>query len=192
MNRSLSHHSRNRFRPLFFALALLVLAALILIILEKTKTTDFIKMPVSSEQKQAQEAAEMAAKNNETQKKADEQQKQQFLDDTAENKTDSSAPETVATESGPLVNGLTAKQEGENVVVLTKLASVASGSCTLRITNGTKTHEQQARIIYQPEFSSCAGFNVQKSVLSSGVWSITLEATSGDLSGQKTIELGVK
>lgn len=188
MTRFLSHHPRNRYKLLFFIVALLLFAALVLTILEKTKTTDLIKMPVSLEEKQAREDAETAAKNNETQRKTDEQQKQEFLDNAIEEQAiDSPAPETA-----PLISEVKAKQENENVVVLTKLASVASGSCTLRITNGTTTHEQQAQVIYQPEFSSCAGFSVQKSALSSGIWNITLEATSGSVTSTKTIEFEVK
>lgn len=192
MNRFFSHRSTNHFKPLFTIAALLFFALLVLVTLEKTKITDFIKMPVSSEQKQAQEAAKAAAKNNEAQRKADEQQKQQFLDNTAENITGSSTPETVTPQTSTFVVELTAKQEGENIIVLTKLTPVASGACTLRITNGTNTYEQKARIIYQPEFSSCAGFSVAKTTLSAGKWKITLDTTSGNLSGTKTIELEVK
>ncbi len=192
MNRFFSHRSRNRFKPLFTIATLLFIALLVLVALEKTMVTDFIKLPFSSEQKQAQVAAKAEVNGNETQQKVDERQKQQFLDNTAENITGSKTPETVTTQTSPLVTELTARQEGENIVVLTKLTPVDSGTCTLRITNGTNTYEQRARIIYQPEFSSCAGFSLTKTALSAGKWKITLDTSSGNLSGTKTIELEVK
>lgn len=188
MNRSLAHRSKNHFKPLLIIVALMLFAAIILILLEKTKTTDLIKLPLSTEQKQAQETA----KNNEAQKKKDEEQKQQFLDDTAEKQIDSETSEATVQQSEPVITDMTAKQETNTVLILTKLTPVASGECQLKITNGTKTYEQQVRVIYQPEFSSCAGFSVAKSTLGNGLWKITLNTTSGDLSGTKTLDLEVK
>jgi hypothetical protein len=66
-------------------------------------------------------------------------------------------------------------QSGSSVTVLTKIQGVSGGSCTLFITNGNKTNEQTAQVIYQPEFSSCAGFTVPVSSLGAGMWNITVK-----------------
>lgn len=192
MQRKVSRKRNSRKYYLTLCCLFLALCAGVVLVLEKTKTTDLIKMPVSSEQKQAQEAAKTAAKNNEAQRRADEQRKQELLDSSVEKQNTPNSSEAPAVQSAPLISTMSARQEADTVVILTNLSPVASGSCILRITNGTKTHEQQARILYQPEFSSCAGFSVPKSSLSGGNWKITLEASGGDLSGVKTIEFEVK
>ena len=82
---------------------------------------------------------------------------------------------------------LSARQESDNsVTVLTKLSNVASGTCTLTITNGSADYTDTAQVIYQPSFSSCAGFTVERNGLGPGEWSIKLSVTT-DTTLEKTI-----
>lgn len=114
------------------------------------------------------------------QKAADEnsKSKQDFIEN---NSSDS-------TETPPKNVSLSAKMGSNNdVVVLTKLTSIGSGTCELIVTNGSKQVTQTAEIIYQPEYSSCAGFTVAKSSLGSGSWVLKLTITSGGESTTETI-----
>ena len=86
---------------------------------------------------------------------------------------------------------LSAKQEENgSVTVTTKLPGVSSGTCSLVATNGVKTSNQTAVVIYQPEFSTCAGFSIPQSALGSGTWKIDLKLSgSTTASASTTIEV---
>mgnify|MGYP003586595371 CR=1 FL=1 len=96
--------------------------------------------------------------------------KQQFLDKTYQDKNNADKP---AASNNPTLS-ITTKQEAESVTILTKIQSVSEGTCNLTATNGANTITQEAKVIYQPEFSSCAGFSVPISGLGIGTWNITL------------------
>lgn len=82
---------------------------------------------------------------------------------------------------------LRAETAGQAVTVYTKLAHASSGTCSLRIRNGEREQQQTAAIIYQPEFSSCAGFSVPVSPLGQGQWQIELTVTTDGATLTKTI-----
>lgn len=88
---------------------------------------------------------------------------------------------------------LTAVQESNGTVtVFTKLIGVSDGSCSLVITNGSKSTSQTAPVIYQSEYSTCAGFSVPISNIGSGKWSISLTLESHGTSATQTTTLEVK
>ena len=162
---------------LTFFLSAVVVAALVLLILEKMKVTDFIKLPGNVTEAQQQETA----------KKYDAQKKQDFIEDKSPQQTTPTTPQDTNT-----AITLNASQDSTSVTVLSKL-SISSGTCNLVIKNGDKTFQDSAPIIYQPEFSSCAGFSVATSKLGVGSWDISITAVpeSGE-SLTKTITLDVK
>jgi cytoskeletal protein RodZ len=83
---------------------------------------------------------------------------------------------------------LSAKTESNNsVTVIAKLANISSGTCKLDIANGTSTFSASADVIYQPEYSSCAGFSVPITPLGHGTWNITLTINPGTTQSTKTI-----
>ena len=83
---------------------------------------------------------------------------------------------------------LSTKQEAnDTVTVLTQLKNVSNGQCKLIVTNGNKSTSQTADVIYQPEYSSCAGFSVPISELGKGTWSIQLTVSSNGTSVSQTI-----
>lgn len=162
--------------PIAWLIALLVIA-LVFVVLEKTRVIDFIKIPPAAGSPAAQEAE---------QKKVDDAKKQELIEKTPE-PTPSTPPERDDSIT------LTAAQEGSSVTILTKLKGFSGGTCELSIANGAKTHTTSADIIYQPEFSSCAGFGVPVSQLGTGQWSIALKATPiGGTALTKSITLEVK
>lgn len=76
-----------------------------------------------------------------------------------------------------MITGLSARQETNGTVtIFTKLDSETSGKCQLTVQNGAKTVTKSADIIYQPEFSTCAGFSLPISGIGYGNWTISLAA----------------
>lgn len=82
---------------------------------------------------------------------------------------------------------LRAETAGQAVTIYTKLAHASSGTCSLRIRNGEREQQQTAAIIYQPEFSSCAGFSIPVVPLGQGQWQIELTVTTDGATLTKTI-----
>lgn len=89
---------------------------------------------------------------------------------------------------------LSASQTDTVVTVLTKISGFSGeGTCTLSLTkSGEATVTQTAEILYQPEFSSCAGFSVEKNQLTPGSWNITLTTTVNGNNFSKSIIYSVQ
>jgi hypothetical protein len=88
---------------------------------------------------------------------------------------------------------LSARSESNGTVtVFTKLYNISTGNCSLTVTNGNNQKVQSASVVYQPEYSSCAGFSVKTSDLGTGNWSITLSLNSNSQVYNKTISYEVK
>lgn len=83
-------------------------------------------------------------------------------------------------------------QSAGNVAISVKLAGYSDGDCTLTITNGTKTASRQAKIIYAPSFSTCAGFTVPISDIGTGTWKIALDIVSGGVTTSKSVTYEVQ
>ncbi|HRN97003.1 MAG TPA: hypothetical protein PLZ58_00935 [Candidatus Saccharibacteria bacterium] len=62
---------------------------------------------------------------------------------------------------------------------------ITDGNCKLVLTNKStgKTITQTADILANPSSSTCKGFSVSTTKLSSGIWDITITITSGDQKG---------
>lgn len=119
------------------------------------------------------------------QAKVDAQNKQNYLDNASKTNTSSSPTADSTTTTQPQTSSslttLTASEGNGSVTILTQMQNVNSGTCTLKVTNGTKSNTQTAEVIYQPQFSSCAGFTVPVGSLGTGNWSIqlTVQTDSG-------------
>lgn len=165
--------------PILVVLALAVL----LFILEKTHVTNFIKTKpnaTSSTQGPTQDQKNQESDVNATAKKA-----------LIENSSPDTSSSSSNTNSGKNIE-LSTKQENNNTVtVFTKLTGYSNGSCSLAVQNGTHSTVQTASVIYQPEFSSCAGFSVPVDSVGKGNWSLTLTVTSNGSSESKTISAGI-
>jgi hypothetical protein len=161
----------------------------VLIISEKTHTTDFIRMPGVKPQTAQNDGP--TQEQQAAQKKAESESKQQYLDKTGA-QTQGQAPTNQPVSAGTTL-GVTASQSDSTVTILTNIRGVPSGNCTLTITNGSRSTEQTAQVIYQPEFSSCAGFSLPVSSVGPGVWNITVKVTpSTGGAVQQTTSLEVK
>jgi len=157
------------------------LAATTLVVLEKTGTINLVGSSSSGQKSSGPTAAQKAQSA-----KVDADAKKQFVESGGTEATPTPAP------SSDNIS-LTTRQESNNTVtVLTKLTNFSNGTCALTVSNGTKTVTQQAAVIYQSEFSSCAGFSVPISQLGSGSWSIKLDVTSAGTTSTKTTSLEVQ
>jgi hypothetical protein len=72
------------------------------------------------------------------------------------------------------------------------LYGYSSGSCQLQVTNGDQTESQSAEVIYQSQYSTCAGFSVPTGKLGAGTWNIKLTTTSEGLVKTKSISFKVQ
>ncbi len=79
-----------------------------------------------------------------------------------------------------------------SVTILTQLKNSSDGRCDLTITSSDNTYSQSVPVIYQPSFSTCAGFNVPKNTLPVGNWQISLTVSSKGTTNSKTIYLVVR
>lgn len=61
--------------------------------------------------------------------------------------------------------------------------SLTAGTCSLKLTSAGKTVTRSASIITNPSSSTCEGFSVPVSELSSGQWAIEITVTSGNRTG---------
>jgi cytoskeletal protein RodZ len=109
---------------------------------------------------------------------------------------DGSNSSTTGTYTPPVSSdgiSLSASQPNANQIVVTsKLVGYSDGTCTLTVTNGAKSTTQRVQVIYQPQFSTCAGFTIPISTIGSGNWVLSLVVNSGGLNTSKTINLVVQ
>lgn len=76
------------------------------------------------------------------------------------------------------------QQNGETVQIRTLIDNaVASGTCQLELTQGTKKITKSASLQALPSGSTCQGFDIPVSELDAGSWIISITATSGSASG---------
>jgi cytoskeletal protein RodZ len=111
----------------------------------------------------------------------------QELDDkreAIEGKDNNSSSTTPPTQDSIKV---TARQDGDSVIVSTELTAISSGTCNLAIKNGLKSYSSNVDIVYQSQFSTCAGFSVKKSQLGAGTWDINIDVKTPNASVSKQI-----
>jgi len=67
-------------------------------------------------------------------------------------------------------------------------AVVNTGSCTLTLSNGSRTGTKKSGVQPTANSSTCQGFNVPVSELSSGTWSMMISFTDSNLSGSSATQ----
>lgn len=75
------------------------------------------------------------------------------------------------------MNSIFQSANGE-LVVQTKVIGVSTGTCNLSVTVGAQTVQKSAPIIYQAEYSTCAGFSIPVSELTAGSATLRLSVVS--------------
>ena len=77
----------------------------------------------------------------------------------------------------------------DNLVIRTTIdQSLNSGTCKLTLTKGAMTVTKTSDIVANPSSSTCSGFDIPTSELSSGKWNIYITLTNGNKTGTITGE----
>ena len=85
-----------------------------------------------------------------------------------------------------------AQVSGSKVMVRTLIETIdSSGSCTLTATNQGKTYSTSVGVQAGPASSTCKGFDVDKSALSSGTWNITVTFNTESLTASDSTKVVV-
>ena len=109
--------------------------------------------------------------------------KQKFIEEQQDTSDSTNSDDATDSSDAPDTTDnikLTAKQDGTNVTISSQITTIGDGSCALSIKNGSKTYTASADVIYQPSYSTCAGFSVPVSELEDGTWTITVSVTSAN------------
>ena len=88
--------------------------------------------------------------------------------------------------SPSLTGSLTsANKSGDNLVIRVNIDQyLSSGTCSLKLENNGTLIEKSANIFPTASTSSCEGFDVPLSELSSGTWNIIINLASGEKTGE--------
>lgn len=105
----------------------------------------------------------------------DARDKEQFVEESerAESSPDADERQSITVE-------VDTYQQGDEVVYQTKVRGASDGTCALDATNGSRQISRSAEIMYQAQYSTCAGFSIPVSELGSGTWQLVLNVKSGD------------
>lgn len=172
MKFSFSHRLKT---PLAIAIGvgIILVTTITVVALKKANVSDTTKSPsgaATSEKGPTKDQAEEQAR-------VDAQNKQDFLDNQAKQSSSSNDGSSSST-GGSASLTVTASQAGSSVTVLTQIKNVTAGNCSLVAVNGQKQTTQSAAVLFQPEFSSCAGFSIPTADLGAGNWNITVTVKS--------------
>lgn len=104
--------------------------------------------------------------------------KKQSLDTTQNSTTTTTTPDTLAVT-------ITAANKNGNTLQIRSLidAVIGSGTCSLTLSNGSSVVTKSASIQAGPNNSTCTGFDVPVSELSTGTWTIKITVTSEGKTG---------
>ncbi|HRF28121.1 MAG TPA: hypothetical protein PL051_00560 [Candidatus Saccharibacteria bacterium] len=86
----------------------------------------------------------------------------------------------------------TAEKTDGTLYVRNEIAGVyQSGTCTLTLVNGSKTVKKTAGVQALAKTSTCKGFNIPVSELSSGTWDLILSVTINDMTADDTAKVAL-
>lgn len=123
---------------------------------------------------------EPTVEEKKSEEKANQDTKESFLNtakDEEEKSVEKSKPAPVPKSSSSIE--LSADRNGDSATIIVKLKEqgYSQGKCSLTVAANGKKVTQNADIIYQPEYSTCAGFSIPVSSLGGGQWAISLSIT---------------
>lgn len=122
------------------------------------------------------------AEDTQQQKAHENKDKQNFIETTNPDGTQKQPTPSNSEPSSDAQISASAKSEANGTVtVTTNLGAISGGSCTLVVRNGDKHITKAAPVIYQEQYSSCAGFSItnsEKTTLGAGEWAIELSVVS--------------
>lgn len=167
-----------------------IIASLLLVlgVLEASNVTDFVG-PGKKSTPQVDNGGPTIEEEKAT-AEAEANAKKDLIENSKTSETTGSSNSTPQT--APTIELSANKEADSTVTVFTKLYKIGSGTCALNVTNGSKQSSQTASVVYQPEYSTCAGFSVPIASLGVGNWSITLNVSASGQNYTKNITYEVK
>ena len=177
-------HKKNWKRLSLLILIGIFIGLLVVVVFERTKATNTLESPGKAPPSSTVKAKDLAKNNG---KNKPPNSKGAFLD----NQYNQSGSTTPPTESSITID---AKQNGSSVVIIAKLfgLSLSNGVCDLTIRNGDKLASMSAEIIYQAEYSTCAGFSAPISSVGAGRWNISISVKSQSVEKNANVDVEVK
>ena len=170
-------------RPILVVIIILIIA-LIALVLAKILTNNAVESEsqpndnVTSQTTTQTDSTNLNEATNSTEATSDKTPKQ-YEGENANNYTDLTGAITYAEVSGTdLIIRTTIDQE-----------LPTSATCTLTATSGNNSITEQSGIINNPSSSSCEGFTIPTSRLSSGTWQLEIKVTGNNKSGIITGEV---
>lgn len=79
-----------------------------------------------------------------------------------------------------------AEQQNDQLQIRTLIHSIQAGTCTLTLSSGGQTITRSAETQSMASSSTCMGFDIPLSELTTGEWTITINYQGADLSGTAT------
>jgi len=121
-------------------------------------------------------------------------QQVQAGNDTKLNTVNNSAQSGTGSSTPLSVSITAANQNGATVSVRSLIDGIVSqsGTCTITVTNGSKTYSNTASVQALANSSTCQGFDIQTSQLGTGSWNIQLSVSIGTQTGSVAKSLAVQ
>lgn len=165
----------------------LVIVAIILLVAILAVFAFLFTRPSEDEENNSQKADEPSSVNAES--ATPEAAEEEASSEQALNDKEAHINQNDSTSSDNTSESITvsARVESSSVVITTKLMNIGSGTCQLSITNDQRTYTNTAEVIYQPSYSTCAGFEVPVRELGDGEWQIKITAAS--INGSATVRV---
>lgn len=129
------------------------------------------------------------------QKNAGSQVKQQSLSEGKPTESSENESSTITEQPGKdkvTIAITTAQKNGNNLQIRAQIyATINNGTCTLMMTNEAKTLTKTASIQALPNSSTCKGFDIPISELSTGSWQLKLHFENDSLIGEDSREISI-
>ncbi|MBQ6605763.1 hypothetical protein IJH66_02135 [Candidatus Saccharibacteria bacterium] len=185
---------RRRVSPLKFAfwLILLLLSGFVVYVMYRfffDKSFD-LDLPVGAS---AESSEVKELKTSDSDSKDSKEKLEKESSEPSDNKTPEQYEGENPNSSASLTGALTASYVSGNSLVLRVNIDqyLTSGTCTLRLENSGSVVEKTAAILPTASTSSCEGFDVPVSELSSGSWTIKISLSSAEKTGEITGEVKI-
>jgi len=175
------HQTKSKKALIICLIALIAVLLLVgagvfyLVVLRKNDPSDqpIVTKP-STSQPSSQDKANQATE--------DTKNKQDFLNSSP----DGATPPAETSSSADI--SMTISQSGDKVVVSTNLGYISDGTCKLTVGGYTSTVE----ILYQPSYSTCMGFSIDRGQLSAGDNTFKLDVVYDSTTLTKTETVNIK
>lgn len=167
---------------LLIIIAAIIILLLMVLLLEKTGTTHLFNVfSISDNKSDEQKESEINTAN-----------KQKLIESTTKDSGSSTDQNTYQNHSQSDISLSTKRETNDSITIQTQLTNYSDGTCELSITNNDQIIKKSAPVIYQPSFSTCAGFNIPIDLVGYGIWQISLRVTSKDKTNMNSISVEIK